>query len=275
MRTQPTGAVIGRTTRSVVLLGLLALLSSTCGTSRTAGDDTLAGTMWEMTSVWGGTELIAADPTTIATLVFVDGAAGGSTGCNLFQSTYLIDGDAIVFGALALTGSACDPDYVSQSEAMVQALHAATRFTLSDDRLELLDDEGAVHLRFRPAAQLPLVGIAWRLSWYGEGTAPLDGSEISLAFSPDGTLTGSAGCNNYSADYQIDRDRLTIGAIAHTEMACTKPEGVMGQEAEFFNAIRETSSFATTLTDLELLNTDGAPIAEYRFAGRVRDDDST
>jgi heat shock protein HslJ len=170
-----------------------------------------------MTSVLDGTGLVAAHLTTIATVEFTNRTAAGSTGCNLYQARYSVDGDSITFGDLALTGFACDPDYVGQSDVFVRAMQASTRVVIIAESLELTNATGVVHLRFRAAGELPLVGVAWRLASYGGGTSPLDGTQISLAFRTDGTLGGIAGCNEYLADYRIDGDRLVIGAIARTE----------------------------------------------------------
>lgn len=216
----------------------------------------------------------SADPTTIATLVFADGTAGGSTGCNLFHLSYSIKEDSITFGDPALTGFACHPDHVAQGDAVVRALQASERFTKSVDRLELTDLNGTVLLVFRPADMLPLQGINWRLAWYGAGTSPLDGTEITLLFRIGGTLLGVAGCNDYSADYQLDGESLHIGAITRTERACNEPDGVTSQERTYPEVINRAESYVTTLTGLELHDGTGTPIAEFRFGGRVRTDRS-
>ncbi|MDH3260493.1 MAG: META domain-containing protein [Acidimicrobiia bacterium] len=153
---------------------------------------------------------------------------------------------------------------------MIQALQTSKRFNLSNDRLELTDAGGTVQLHFRPATLLPLAGITWRLASYSAGTSPVDGTEISLAFRTDRTLTGIAGCNDYSADYEVNADQLILGPITHTEKACLEPDGVMNQETDYLNTIRQTASFTTTLTGLELLDSRGIPIAEYQFGGRIR-----
>lgn len=252
------------------LFTLVAVLATACGGGEDSTGDQLVGSAWEMTSVWDGTDLVPANPTTIATLEFAGGTATGSTGCNLFQSPYSITSDSITFGDPALTGSACNPSYVGQGTAFVQAMQASTRVLLSDDSLELTDAGGATQLRFRPAGELPLEWVTWQLTWYGGGTAPLEGAPFSLAFRPDGTLGGIAGCNDYSADYSVDGTELEIGPIARTEKACLKPEGVMSQESEYLDTLQQARAFTTTLVGLELLDADGTPIAEYRFGGRTR-----
>lgn len=271
MKPQPRRSARGRAwSRGVVVLSLSVVLGVACGQGETATRDPLAGTKWEITSVWDGGVTTPTHPNTIATLVFVDGSAGGSTGCNRFSSAYSVDGDAITFREPVVTGSACDPEHAGQGDAVIQALQAAKRFAMSDQQLELADAGGTVQLQLRPAGVLPLEGITWWLVWYGNGTSPFDGTDISLTFRTEGTLTGIAGCNDYSADYRIRDDQLSIEAVTHTEKACLEPDGVMNQEADYLEAIRQSASFTTTLTGLELLDADGNPIAEYRFGGRIR-----
>jgi heat shock protein HslJ len=224
-----------------------------------------------MIAVRDGSTLVAANPTTIATAEFTDGQAFGSTGCNLYQAPYSINSDSIMFGDPAQTGSACDPDYTVQGDAFIQAMQATERYVLSGDGLELTDAAGAAQVVFRPATELSLTWVDWQLVWYDEGTSPLGGTQINLVFRDDGTLTGTAGCNSYSADYQIDGDQLVIAAIAQTEMACMDPDGVMSQETDYLDALDRVTAFTTTLTSLELLDADGNPVGEYRFGGRIRD----
>lgn len=253
---------------------MLLVAVAGCGEGDTATGNPLEGSRWEMTFVREGTDLVAANPTTIATAVFSNGQAFGSAGCNLYQAPYSINSDSITFGDLAQTGSACHPDHVRQGDAFIQAMRTATRFVLTAEHLELTDASGAAQVVFRPAAELPLTGVDWQLVWYGEGTAPLDGTQINLLFRDDGTLTGTAGCNSYFADYAIDGDQLIIGGIGSTEMACMVPDGVMTQEVDYLTVLIRVTSFTTTLTGLELLDPDGDPVAEYRFGGRVRNDGS-
>jgi heat shock protein HslJ len=248
-------------------MALLVHVIVACGQTETTAE-VLDGTAWEMVVVLNGDVMSPANPTTIATLVFANGTAGGSTGCNSFQFSYAIDEDSIAFADPAITGFACHPEYVEQGDAVVAALEGSERFVVSEKRLELTDEDGTVLLQYRPADLLPLEGISWRLIWYGAGTSPLDGTEIGLVFQTDGTLVGVSGCNAYSADYRIDGESLVIGAITQTDKACPEPDGVMAQEADYLEAVGSGVSHVITLTGLELRDADGQPIAEFRFGGR-------
>ncbi|MDH3605597.1 MAG: META domain-containing protein [Acidimicrobiia bacterium] len=271
MKTNPAATGYRPNTVRYLAVGvLLALAATACGTDDQTNGDPLSGTRWEMTEVWDGSGLAPAEVTTIGTLVFTDGIAGGFDGCNAYQSTYSLDGDSVSFGEVILPGSACDPAYADQANAFIKAIGATTGFAATADSLKLTDTSGATQLVFRPATQLPLAGVSWQVAWYGAGASPLDGTQISLIFRTDGTLAGIAGCNDYSADYRVDGDQLAIRDLANTEKACLEPDGVMEQESDYLGAIQQTGAFSTSLIGLELLDVDGNPVAEYRFAGRIR-----
>jgi heat shock protein HslJ len=95
----------------------------------------------------------------------------------------------------------------------------------------------------------------WFLRSYGEEDyliSIIDGTEITATFiSNDDRISGSAGCNTYSANYEMDGKQLSINEMSYTEMACQLPEGIMEQEQEFLSILRNARSFEaddTTLT---------------------------
>jgi hypothetical protein len=76
-------------------------------------------------------------------------------------------------------------------------------------------------------------------------------------------LTGSAGCNRYTAAYEIDGDSISIGPAASTRMFCAEPEGVMEQETAYLAALELAASYAIQGDTLELWSAEGARLASY------------
>lgn len=274
MKRTPTRTIRRRPGYAVAVLTVLTVLAAGCGDADATAADPLQGSRWEMTSVRDGGDLTEAHLTTIATAVFSDGTVSGSNGCNRYQATYSIDGDSIFFGEPAQTGFACDPEYAAQGQAFIAAMQASEHFSVSNARLELADGSTDPQLRFRPAGELPLIGVSWVLTGYagaeGGMVSPLSETEISINFLGDGTLTGIAGCNSYNAGYRLEGNEITVGDLTRTVIGCVDPDGIMTQERDYLDALDDAGSFATTLTGLELLDSDGTPIAEYRYAGRTR-----
>lgn len=101
----------------------------------------------------------------------------------------------------------------------------------------------------------PLDGTSWELYAYRK-TKSIPGTKITAVFA-DGQIRGSAGCNQYGAAYQVDGERITIGEIELTAMACLTPEGAMDQEQEFVRFLASVKSFELTEEQLQLLRADG------------------
>jgi len=96
------------------------------------------------------------------------------------------------------------------------------------------------------ASASDLEDTQWVLESYGEqgNLQPLiEETRITAIFdSTEKQVHGSAGCNSYFGDYQIN-DKLSIPWLANTEMACLDPEGVMDQEYEYLKTLRSAESY--------------------------------
>ena len=85
------------------------------------------------------------------------------------------------------------------------------------------------------------------------GRGMVDRSRVTMNFAPDGQLSGKAGCNGYGAGYEMTGDRLKVGPIRATRMACAP--ALMTQEAAFLDVLGAAGGFrlrpdgALVLTD--------------------------
>lgn len=72
-----------------------------------------------------------------------------------------------------------------------------------------------------------------------------DQSAITAAFEPDDTgalrITGSGGCNRYTATCSPTSETLAIGSIASTRMMC--PPEVMEREARYFRLLANAQRY--------------------------------
>lgn len=110
---------------------------------------------------------------------------------------------------------------------------------------------------YSPMAEAPrLAGTAWLVDAMG-GTGVVAGSEPTIAFSEDGRISGSTGCNSFFGSYQQAGDRLTFSGLGMTKMACMA-DGVMGQEMTFASILSgEASLTIDGLGNLSLSGADG------------------
>jgi heat shock protein HslJ len=158
------GALLGRVQRAdrlaagsgpqlLLLLVALAGLAAACSANQ-AGQPELAGTQWTLVSL-NGAPLIE---NTEINLYFEGTYLGGEMTCNGYGGSPDRGGyrtkknGEISTGLIAMTVEACPTPkgVLEQEAAYVEALRAATRYRVIEDRLEILDASGTTTLVFAP-----------------------------------------------------------------------------------------------------------------------------
>lgn len=259
---RPAGAgtfpPMGRLVALLVVLALAAFASG-CDDDDSASDPAnLEGIPWVLSSgvTAGGWQTIA------PSAFFEDGRMSGSTGCNRYTTGYTLDGDALTIEQVAQTQIACAPRAEAVQAEFLAALAKAAAWTSDGTALSLLDSDGNEVLGFTVASP---VG-AWRATSFLQGDAvsgAIAGTDITATFDADGNLSGSAGCNNYTATFTTDKSAITITQPASTKKACVDPEGVMEQESDYLAALPKAKSFRVEGGTLELLTETGTFVATY------------
>jgi heat shock protein HslJ len=226
----------------------------------------LEGPIWQLTTYVDQSGALAPAEAE-ATIRFQDGQAGGSTGCNRFFASYTIDGNQLTFSQAGSTMMACPEPAMSQEQAFLTNIGLVASYEIVGPQLQLFDAAGEALLIFEIQVPTPLTGTEWQALNYNNGrgavTSLVIGTEITAIFAEDGTLSGSAGCNRYTATYTLDGDQISITPVATTMMFCAEPEGVMEQEAEFIAALEMADTFAIEGNSLELRTADGALVASF------------
>jgi heat shock protein HslJ len=101
----------------------------------------------------------------------------------------------------------------------------------------------AVDMARAAQAASPLEGATWRLAQIS-GTEPAGLAGLTRAVTvqfEDGLARGFSGCNNFTGGYRLEGDRLQLGQLASTMMAC--PDPAMSVENAFQAAFAGTFEF--------------------------------
>lgn len=235
-------AVVGGT-----LLALAAAPVAAQSPSAEAGG--LAGTTWAVTSVAG-------TPGSGATLVFTEDLVGGFAGCNHFRGTYQAADGTLTVGPLATTLKLCDEAVNTFEQSYLAALGSAAGYTLGEGTLTITDAAGAEALAFEAQSPASLEGT-WQITGYlvGSGetaavTSPIVDTTAVLTFGPDGIVSGTAGCNQFSGGYGIEGNDITIGPLMSTMMACE--DALMEQEAAVMRALEGAATWSVSGETAEL-----------------------
>jgi heat shock protein HslJ len=245
------------------VLGILMLLAiSACAS---AGSELpLTDQVWIATELDG--ESILSD-TTITAEFKDDGTLGGSNGCNRYNTTYAVDGDKIqITSPMASTLMACPDPVMAQEGVYMGAMEAAATFEISDDELTLFN-EASDALVIYVAGSNELAGTSWEVISYNNGkeavVSVIIDTSLTADFGEDGQLTGNSGCNSYFASYETDEDKITIGPVGMTEMACLDTDGVMEQEQLYLAALRMADVYRIEADHLEMRTDEGSMVANF------------
>ena len=239
--------------------------------AQSGSSDALTGTSWVLSEVPDASGQAAdAVAGSAATLEFADGSVSGSTGCNEFNGTYTVDGDSLTIELGPMTQKACtDAGLQAQETAIVERLPKVSTFTVDEDGLTLKDEGGATLLLYAQN-DTALPGTSWTATGVNNGKDAVESTDLTeqltAEFGPDGVLSGSGGCNTFTADYTVSgSDGLQIGAIASTRKACEDP--VMQLENEYFTALGKTVQYKLSGDTLTLRDSGGATQVSYTTAG--------
>lgn len=229
---------------------LLALLPASRSLAQAGGD--LPGLPWQLVSFGApGVEALVTPQGAITIQFEENGRAGGSGGCNRYGARYTVQGQTIAFAGVFSTRKACPGGSVMEQERRYfAALEAAARYQVVGDQLIIETNDGQRLVFKRPN---PLAGSQWQLVAFSAPDAvwpPIEGSVLTLAFSDDGRVAGSSGCNSYGGGYTTAGKTIQFSRLFSTKRAC--PDNtLMEQENRYLMILGSASHY--TLTDDQLI----------------------
>ncbi len=231
-------------------------------------DLTLKDSQWQLRILHGRRTL--ADPP--VSLHFAQGKVSGSAGCNSYSGLYTKTINGVCrFSKITLTEKTCQQDEIMKQERdFVAVLKDTAACDLAEDKQQLFlkDKTGTVLAMFispKKAQEEPqeLAGTAWRADSFSDGQGSMTQlyswhRPLTVEFGKDGRLSGSAGCNSYSAAFTADPADLSFkfDMIKMTGNQCA-PERVMAQEGSFMAALYSAASYQLEDKTLILKDAEG------------------
>ena len=130
----------------------------------------------------------------------------------------------------------------------------------SDDTIVVppANEESEINQESDVTQPIAIEGTVWKLISLTRQPI-LAESEITAEFT-EGRVNGSAGCNLYFADYQLDNAQLNIETIGSTKKAC--PNDLMEQETTYLNFLDRAESTAVVDNVLTINTPDGDLVFE-------------
>jgi len=112
----------------------------------------------------------------------------------------------------------------------------------------------------------PLANTFWRLDAIDKGgsLSPLIAdTQITAQFGANDDLNGTAGCNNYTSNYYVTGQGMTISNVSSSIQMCTGPEGVMDQESLYLQLLPQVGMFKVEGSKLTLSSNSGQVLLVY------------
>ena len=203
-----------------------------------------------------------------------DGKLSGSGGCNQYSAEYTTTAsNGITITQPINTLMACGEPIMQQETLYLSALQQATKYEISGDQLTLFDKYGTKLLIYQKHVGMPAtIGGTWNLFSYNNGKGGIEtviiGSKTTAVFGADWKLSGTGGCNQYSADYTTTASNgITITQPASTRMACEN--NLMQQETQYLSLLPTAAKYEISGDQLTLFNAAGTKILIYKSASLI------
>lgn len=201
-------------------------------------------------------------------LNMVENTINGNGSCNRYNGRFVIEDDTIRFYNISSTRLGCK--HLGQEHEYFSALSAVAAYSITDDSFTLSDAEGNEILVFAPMVHAPLEKTQWVMAFYyrqASMASSLNGTEVTAQFAA-GTVTGSGGCNDYSAKYDTDdAGLLTITMPMRTKKACPSDDGsngVMDQEDAVLANLEQAVTYEIRGDKLTISDGNGQALFEFK-----------
>lgn len=239
----------------VAIVAALALgvvgIAGCAGSGGGANPAALVGNEWQLTSAAvGGVDVSAAG----ITISFDGQQLSGFSGVNQYGGGYEAGEDGTFKpGMINSTLMAGPENLMAAEQAYLAALQTVEKFSVEGGTLTLSPAEGDA-LTFEPAPKVSLPGSAWTVTNYNNGQQAVvglvEGSELTVEFGTDGTVSGNSGVNTFRGTFESTDDTVKISGLATTKMA-GEPE-LMEQETAYLKALEAATTWSVTRGMLDM-----------------------
>ena len=197
------------------------------------------------------------------TLAFLsDYIAAGVTACRTYVVHFRVDYERLSFPAKSMAGTSkgCSEEQLEQEGSYTDQLSLSDDYSVektADGRLLRIRTRNGEVLLYEPL-KMPDVQVLrgrWSLTTLIEPletktgrtrhlrpTDVIVGTDVTIEFREEG-ISGSAGCNTYSAPVNIDGTGITVGAATVTRAWCDDPAGLMDQERLYLDILGRVKDF--------------------------------
>jgi heat shock protein HslJ len=248
---------------------LFSVVLSGCGTKGGSGGK-FEGIRWMLESYSSGGGMETVPQASTADVLFERGKVSGNSGVNTFSGSYQVSGSSLTVSKLASTMMAGPQDLMKLEQAYLADLQKVASYTAGATDLTLYDRDGKLLLTYSKGKTTKLTGATWGVINYYNGrdavTGVINGTKLTALFDANGTVSGSAGLNDYSATYKTDGENISIGSpTVKTDIVDANP-AISQQQTDYLAALQLAATYKISGDSLKLLRGDGGIAVNYQLA---------
>ncbi len=165
-----------------------------------------------------------------------------------------------ILSTVVLLNTACGP---KQDEAPNSTMQSSSSPTSSASTVAASSETVVTPAETTSPPNGELVNTYWKLILLNdtEITVVDNQREPHIVLNAENRLSGSDGCNRLMGTYLLDGDKLTLGEMAGTKMACA--EGAEQTQA-FNEALTKVAAYTVHSDQLELRDATGLVLARFK-----------
>jgi len=261
-----------RSAQSFRLLGThLSIYSAYGSLVFSAANPSLEGAEWNLISHGDAKNPIKPLENSFVKTIFrrapgeTGGLATGRTGCSNFNAVYNTIPGLLEFTSPHITHNLdCDPLIIKDDQQFISHLEKVESFKIYSNFLLIPSGTSILNFVAKLAPISPDVNISSLVDqiWFlvSMEDAPVDkDTTITAVFSANpeetsGGISGTSGCNDYSANIGPG---FILDSIIATAKACDQPDGVMAQETSYLNLLQNSIEFFSAEDELVILTAGG------------------
>ena len=163
-----------------------------------------------------------------------------------------------ILSAVVILNTACSPkqDDVSNSPKKSSAASSATAVVATSETAATSSDVSSL-------SSSELLNTYWKLIFLNDKEIVVSDNqrEPHIVLNAEKRVSGSDGCNSLMGSYTLEGDKITLGELAGTKMACM--EGAEQSQA-FNEALTKVAAYSLHSDQLELRDATGLVIARFK-----------
>jgi heat shock protein HslJ len=118
----------------------------------------------------------------------------------------------------------------------------------------------------KASAGISMTRSDWTLQSYADVTGTLvtvkPGTPVTVIFAGDATVSGSAGCNHYRANYTVRDFAISVSTPVSTKIVCNDPD-IMQQESVYLKDLVRSEELRISETNLRFYDESGKPVLVF------------